>query len=195
MLLALALLLSLAACGGGGAAARGVGEQKGAVEQLMESAAMSAAPAASDTPAPAAASPAPVDTPAAPTDTPAPSAATPEPSSAGTEPAVDVDLLGLNSNMIYAEVYAMMVEPERYVDKTIRLQGYSTSAYYAPTDTTYYAVIIPDATACCAQGIEYILDGDGAYPADDDDITITGRFELYDEEGATFCRLAEAVIE
>ena len=77
----------------------------------------------------------------------APSSAS-APETAAEESGIDIDLTLLNSTMLYSEVYSMMVEPEAFLGKTVRLAGYCTSSYYEPTDMTYYAVIIPDATAC-----------------------------------------------
>ena len=80
--------------------------------------------------------------------------------------AVDLDLTELSNTMVYSEVYNIMMAPEDYVGKIIRMEGECVSAYYEPTDATYYSIIIQDATACCAQGIEYVL-GDGqTYPED-----------------------------
>ena len=108
--------------------------------------------------------------------------------------AVDVDLTQLSSTMVYSEVYNIMMAPEDYVGKVIRMNGECVSAYYEPTDATYYSIIIQDATACCAQGIEYVL-GDGqAYPEDGGEATVTGRFESYDEEGTTWYHLVDASV-
>ena len=108
--------------------------------------------------------------------------------------AVDVDLTQLSSTMVYSEVYNIMMAPEDYVGKIIRMNGECVSAYYEPTDATYYSIIIQDATACCAQGIEYVL-GDGqAYPEDGGEATVTGRFESYDENGTTWYHLVDASV-
>lgn len=108
--------------------------------------------------------------------------------------AVDVDLTQLSSTMVYSEVYNIMMAPEDYVGKVIRMNGECVSAYYEPTDATYYSIIIQDATACCAQGIEYVL-GDGqAYPEDGGEATVTGRFESYDENGTTWYHLVDASV-
>ena len=107
---------------------------------------------------------------------------------------VDVDLTQLSSTMVYSEVYNIMMAPEDYVGKIIRMNGECVSAYYEPTDATYYSIIIQDATACCAQGIEYVL-GDGqAYPEDGGEATVTGRFESYDENGTTWYHLVDASV-
>ena len=97
--------------------------------------------------------------------------------------------------MVYSEVYNIMTDPEAYIGKTIRMEGECLSAYYAPTKTTYYSVIIQDATACCAQGIEYVLPDGQAYPPDGDCATVTGRFESYDEEGTVWYHLVDASLE
>ena len=107
---------------------------------------------------------------------------------------VDVDLTAMSSTMVYAEVSNIMYEPDDYVGKIIRMKGQAASAYAESTDTAYYAIIIADATACCAQGIEYLL-AEGEYPADQTEAIVTGEFELYDEDGQTYCRLKNAVIE
>ena len=120
--------------------------------------------------------------------------AAPAADSAGTAEAVDLDLTQLSSTMVYSEVYNIMTAPEDYVGKTIRMEGECLSSFYEPTGLTYYSVIIQDATACCAQGIEYVLSEGQSYPADGEDATVTGRFESYDEEGTTWYHLVEASV-
>lgn len=109
--------------------------------------------------------------------------------------AVDIDLTTLSSTMVYSEVYDIMMDPEAYVGKVIRMQGQALSSYYEPTDQTYYSIIIADATACCAQGIEYVLAEGYVYPADEETATITGTFESYEEEGAVWYHLTNAVVD
>ena len=124
------------------------------------------------------------------------SAPAPE-SGAGTASApaaVDVDQTQLSSTMVYSEVYNIMMAPEDYVGKIIRMEGQCVSAYYEPTDATYYSIIIQDATACCAQGIEYVLTDGQAYPEDGGEATVTGRFESYDEDGTTWYHLVDASV-
>lgn len=59
----------------------------------------------------------------------------------------------------------------------------------------YFAVIIADATACCAQGIEFVWDGH-KYPEDypplDTVVTVTGTFGTYEEAGFTYLQLTGA---
>lgn len=77
------------------------------------------------------------------------------------EQKVDVDLTKLSSTMVYAEVSNMCTEPTAYVDKIVKMRG--KMAVYPGDQRNYYACIISDATACCAQGIEF-LTKDGQYP-------------------------------
>jgi len=113
-------------------------------------------------------------------------------SAAGGE--IDVDLTQMSATMVYAEVFQMTVDPQSYVGKTVRMQGQSFSMYYEQTAQTYHSVIIADATACCQQGLEYLLP-DGAYPPDEREIAVTGVFETYEELGETYCRLGNAALE
>ncbi len=112
---------------------------------------------------------------------------------------IDVDLTLLSSTMVYSEVYNMMFTPEDYVGKTIKMTG--AFAYYKDETTgkQYYACIITDATACCAQGIEFVLKGNYTYPEDypelEETITVQGVFDLYDEDGYKYCRLLDAKMD
>ena len=119
---------------------------------------------------------------------------------ASTKTDVDEDLTTMSSTMIYSEVYNMVNTPKQYVGKRIRITGQFTvvaADSSAPVDNYYY-IIIKDATACCQQGMEFIL-AKGTYPNDyptpDTDATVVGTFETYDENGSTYCHLANAVVE
>ncbi len=146
-----------------------------------EAAAQSAAPAASPAPlTPAISQPA--------------GETVPAPSLPPSADGIDIDLTQLSSTMVYAQVFNMLCDPERYVGKTVRMQGQSYSEYYEITEKSYYSVIIQDATACCFQGLEYELAA-GEYPPDDEEVTVTGVFETYNELGETFLRLRDAALE
>ena len=109
---------------------------------------------------------------------------------------LDVDLTTLSSTMVYSEVYNMMYEPDRYVGKRIKMDGQFAVYEDSNTGAVYTACIIMDATACCSQGLEFVLAGEKTYPDDypelDSEITVTGTFQLYDENGATYCHLVDA---
>lgn len=109
---------------------------------------------------------------------------------------VDVDLTVLNSTMVYAEVYNIVIEPEKYFEKTIKMKGICSRFHADETDTDYYSCIIQDATACCAQGIEFVLKDDVyssvGYPEAGDEICVVGIFERYYEGDLSYYRLREA---
>ncbi|MBR1863183.1 MAG: hypothetical protein IJ806_03745 [Ruminococcus sp.] len=109
---------------------------------------------------------------------------------------IDIDLVGVNSNITYAQVFAMVNSPEEYVGKTVRVEG--TFAHTVDGGKDYYAVFIADAAACCQQGMEFVRAGEYAFPQDypavDTDIQVTGTFATYDENGYTYCTLENAVM-
>ena len=109
---------------------------------------------------------------------------------------VDVDLTRLSSTMVYSEVYNMMNAPGDYIGKTIKMTG--QFVYYENPDTKaqYFTCIIGDAMACCSQGLEFVMEGDLAYPDDylelGADITVIGAFQSYEENGMTWYHLVNA---
>ena len=101
---------------------------------------------------------------------------------------IDVDLTSMSGTMVFAEVYQMMMHPDDYIGKIIKIRGIYYSSYYAPMDTHYFFVVVSDATACCSQGIEFVWDDNShyypdAYPAEESEIEITGVFEAYKDDG------------
>ena len=111
---------------------------------------------------------------------------------------VEVDLTVLSSTMVYSEVYNMMVQPDQYIGKTVKMQG----AYYAYHDTNtdqyYFSCIIQDATACCSQGLEFVLNENyifpNDYPTTGEEITVVGIFDTYMEGEYRYCTLRDARI-
>lgn len=115
---------------------------------------------------------------------------------------VDVDLTVLSSTMVYSEVYNMLYnDPAHYLGKTVKAKG-TFSLYQLVTDGVLqpdpvaYACIIADATACCAEGMEFVLEGDYTYPDDypelGAEITVIGEFQSYEENGMTWYHLVNA---
>ena len=115
---------------------------------------------------------------------------------------VDVDLTVLSSTMVYSEVYNMLYnDPAHYLGKTVKARG-EFSIYQLVTDGVLqpdpvsYACIISDATACCAEGMEFVLKDDLAYPDDypelGTEITVIGEFQSYEENGMTWYHLVNA---
>ena len=108
----------------------------------------------------------------------------------------DIDLTQMSSTMIYSTVSNMMLYPDTYMGENIKMQGQFAVYHDKSADKYYFSVIIPDATACCTQGIEFVLDGDYSYPedypAEGDTITVSGQFNTYDEYGFKYCQLIHA---
>lgn len=108
-----------------------------------------------------------------------------------------VDLTVLSSTMVYSEVYNMMVMPENYVGKTVKIDG--AFAVYEGDNRNYYACVIADATACCSQGIEFVWNGEHSYPEDypelGSEIIVQGIFDTYEEDGYLYCQLIDAEVD
>ena len=115
---------------------------------------------------------------------------------------IDVDLNNLNANVVYAQVFQMMTEPDKFIGKRIRMSGqfnvYAAQEGNPSGVTEYYAIIIADAQACCQQGIEFIWPGhtypDG-FPEVKSNASVTGIFEVYEENGKKYCRLVADTVE
>ena len=115
---------------------------------------------------------------------------------------VEVDLTVLSSTMVYSEVYNMLYnDPAHYLGKTVKARG-TFSIYQLVTDGVLqpdpvsYACIISDAAACCAEGMEFVLERDLTYPDDypelGTEITVIGEFQSYEENGMTWYHLVNA---
>ena len=117
-------------------------------------------------------------------------AATPEPL------VVDLDLSKLSGTVVYAQVYNLTVDYESWLGKVIKMSGYYSAYADTERNMVYHACVIPDATACCAQGIEFIWAGEHTwpdeYPEEGTDITVTGRLAVYEEDGYMYLHLVDA---
>ena len=82
----------------------------------------------------------------------------------------------------------MMAYPKQYEGKIVRMEGIYYPAYYQKGERYCQYCIIRDASACCAQGMEFIW-GDGThqypdeYPDENSEIEVEGIFETYKEDG------------
>ena len=109
---------------------------------------------------------------------------------------VDLDLSVLSGTFVYAEVYNLMADPAPYMGKTIKIRGIYSVFEEPSTGTVYHACVIPDATACCMQGIEFVWGGDHVWPDDygeeGGNITVTGQLESYLDGGITYLHLVDS---
>ena len=192
-IICLVVAASLAACGGNSTKSTGVvNQQAGVADVLQQGMAAADQKAAAEDPSP--------ETQIMSTATmlpPTPEVALEDIEASNEAEGIDIDLTKLSSTMVYAEVFSMMTNAKEYVGKTIRMRGNFSYYHNKPTDTYYFACLIKDATACCAQGIEFVLGGDLQFPEDyprpGDEITVTGVFEPYLENDYTFYHLTNAV--
>ncbi|HAM14546.1 MAG TPA: hypothetical protein DCP91_01500 [Eggerthellaceae bacterium] len=110
---------------------------------------------------------------------------------------VNVDLTQMSGTAVYSAVYQMMVDPQSYQDQVVKMQGVFYSQYDEAINRRYYFIVVQDATACCAQGIEFVWD-DGEhvypddYPAEGAEAVVCGRFGTYSERSAQFAYLNKA---
>lgn len=115
-----------------------------------------------------------------------------------TPEGVDVDLVGLSSTVLYGEMFNIMMLPDEYTGKTIRVMGQFTVYNDLSPDTTMFAVMVADALACCQQGMEFVWE-DGVYPQDypelGDLVTVTGVYESYQSEYGQSYRLRATQVE
>ena len=116
---------------------------------------------------------------------------------------VEVDLTVLSSTMVYSEVYNMLYfYPEDYYGKTVKMTGQFNVYQWVDESGVVadmpvaYACIISDAAACCAEGMEFVLEGDYTYPDDypelGAEITVIGEFQSYEENEMTWYHLVNA---
>lgn len=114
----------------------------------------------------------------------------------GSSKTIDVDLTKLSSTMVYSEVYNMMTNPSDYMGKTVKMSGQFAVYHDEASDNYYFACLIADATACCQQGLEFVLAGDYKYPNDypelGSEIAVVGEFSTYKEGDNQYCTLINA---
>ena len=111
---------------------------------------------------------------------------------------IDLNLTKLNSMMTYSSVMNILMDPDKYLGKTIKIQGLFDSAQDPDTGTDYFAVAIMDAAACCAMGLDFSPKKEYNYKFPEDfpeigaKITVVGRLEKYSEGDDIYYQLAEA---
>ena len=115
---------------------------------------------------------------------------------------IDIDLTKMNSTMVYSQVLNMLENPSTYLGKIVKMSG-PFRPYYNENDESmvYPAIVIPDATACCASGLEFLLygvplctkNGGAGYPNLEEEATIVGKFAKYYEYGYLYVHLVDAI--
>lgn len=112
---------------------------------------------------------------------------------------VDLDLTKMSATMIYSTIFDMLIMPEDYVEKIIKVKGWFETYTDPQTGEMYYAVVVPDATACCQQGLEFVWKGNHTYPDDfpkpGQNITVTGIYKMIENDGVTYTYLEANSVE
>lgn len=111
---------------------------------------------------------------------------------------VEVDLAAMSGNVVYSEVLNIMMKPESYVGKSVKMMGFFGYYHDENTGQNYYGCIIQDAMGCCAQGIEFIPTEEYLFPDDFPEegelVTVAGEFMTYVENDYTYFTLKDAKI-
>ena len=118
--------------------------------------------------------------------------------SARAETPLDQDLTPFSSTVVYSQIYDIMTEPRLYLGQRMKLKG-RFDYYQNPwTQREYFSALVSDATACCALGFEFDWAGDHSYPSDyppqGTEITVTGIFDIYRDDGMDYERLIDAQV-
>ena len=104
---------------------------------------------------------------------------------------VDLDLSLLSGTVVYAEVYNIMYDPQSYLGKVIRIRGLYSVFEEPSTGVVYHACVIPDATACCMQGMEFVPPAGGLPAEEGETVNVTGRLAIYQEGGVSWLHLVD----
>lgn len=108
---------------------------------------------------------------------------------------IDLDLSGMNYNMLSSVAFDIMVAPEKYANKRIKTSGnFYTSVY---EDTRYFSAIVWDPTGCCPAGMDFIPPESMNFPEDfpepDEKIIVIGTLKYVDENNDRLLFYAEKI--
>lgn len=114
------------------------------------------------------------------------------------EEVIDVDMSIYSDTVVYAQVVNILENSDSYMNKTIRMKGTYQRFRNDYLNKDYYVCTVQDATACCSQGLEFILSDQYKfpedYPEDGEEIIVTGVLSTYKEEDNYYCYLKDAYI-
>ena len=104
---------------------------------------------------------------------------------------------GISSKTI--KKYRLGYDENFSINKTIKISGLFNVFTNENTGENYFAILIPDATACCQQGIEFVWQGNHIFPEDypqiNEEITIIGQYKVdYTSDGLQYCYLAVSTL-
>ena len=120
-------------------------------------------------------------------------------SALGETEKVDYDLSAAGYTIAYAHLYDMLLNPDAYLGKTVRISGWLDIYYDEAVDYAYLSCILRDPTACCVTGLEFLWDEGKVYPEDYPEygtpLTVTGRLETYQDGGWEYVHLTDTQVE
>ena len=106
---------------------------------------------------------------------------------------VDLDLTSLNSILADAELRNLQDNRDEARGLVVKAKGEYQCYTDETTGNTYYNCIF--ASACCPNGLEFILDDSTKYPKNDGEIiTVVGQFNYYTENDIIYYNLINAEI-
>lgn len=107
-----------------------------------------------------------------------------------------MDLTFMSGTALYSQVLNMISDPASYEGRTVRLRGYFALGEDGEGNMKF-GCIIPDATACCAQGFSFVLkEGNWPddYPEPDQWFELEGTFTYTETEYFVDVTLSDASI-
>ena len=114
------------------------------------------------------------------------------------ESEIDLDLSVVSGTVAYAQVCQLLSDYQAYEGKIVRMKGWFDVFQDPATGMVYFACIVQDATACCAEGIEFVWAGEHIFPGDFPEpgtgVTVTGRLESYMEGADLYVHLNDAEV-
>ncbi len=101
---------------------------------------------------------------------------------------VDFDLSSQSETMAYSTLNSILMEPETYLGKSIKIKGIYTSQTDITTKSQYSYISYIDTTSCCTLDLEYKYDNydPNKLPQLDDSIEIVGVLKSYEENDVVF---------
>lgn len=110
--------------------------------------------------------------------------------SAAESSTAEIDLTSMSSTMVYSYVFNMVTTPDDFIGQRVKIRGTYDEQFWDQTNLAYHYIVIADATACCAQGMEFVLtDPDAAYPQVGEEFEISGIFGTYVENGTLYIQI------
>ncbi len=91
-----------------------------------------------------------------------------------TEEVKSYDLTQMSSTMVYSQIFDLVTDPNKYLNSNFTVQGSLLNSEDANTGEMFYALLIVDATSCCAQGLELSFPEDMELPEMPMGATIVG---------------------